>query len=66
MATEESIITVGEFKRMLKGCNDDVELYFSGLDFYRLKMRGDKLLQVEFNQQVYRNSEGNIVVDNLE
>tara|TARA_R110002072_G_scaffold85630_1_gene193815 strand:+ start:76 stop:234 length:159 start_codon:yes stop_codon:yes gene_type:complete len=41
---------------MLAGFDDGDELSFSGLDFYRLKRRGDDLVQVEFNQQVYKDS----------
>lgn len=46
-------ITVKDMKDMLDGYNDDDELDFSGLDFYRLKRRGSKNVQVEFNQLVY-------------
>ena len=31
-------------------------MQITGLDFYRLKRRGDDLVQVEFNQQVYKDS----------
>jgi hypothetical protein len=51
--------TVGVFKELLKGWPDDYVLTFSGvLDFYRLKSRGPKLVEVEFNQTVYRDSSG--------
>ncbi|WP_417446318.1 hypothetical protein [Kangiella sp.] len=60
-------ITVGEMKEMLQGWPEDMELYFNGLDFYRLKQRGEKLLQVEFNQLVYEEKEtGKVVIDNLD
>ncbi len=59
-------ITVGQLKLHLEGYDDDMELYFGGLDFYRLKQRGTNLVQVEFNQPVYRNEAGHVVVDNLE
>mgnify|MGYP003658813554 CR=1 FL=1 len=49
-------ITVGQLREMLAGFDDGDELSFSGLDFYRLKRRGDDLVQVEFNQQVYKDS----------
>ncbi|MCW5299289.1 hypothetical protein DXT88_14000 [Herbaspirillum lusitanum] len=60
------LLTIGDLKRMLAGFDDNDELDFSGLDFYRLKIRGPNLVQVEFNQQVYRNAEGDVVVENLE
>lgn len=59
-------ITVGQLKLHLESYDDDMELYFGGLDFYRLKQRGTNLVQVEFNQLVYRNEAGRVVVDNLE
>lgn len=59
-------ITVGELRRALEGYPDDYTLDFSGLDFYRLKQRGDTHVQVEFNQLVYRSPEGRVVVDNLD
>ena len=42
-------LTVGDLKSMLSGYENDMELNFSGLDFYRLKQRGPNLVQVEFN-----------------
>ena len=56
-------ITVGDLKRMLETHDDDAVLSFSGLDFYRLKQRGPKLVQVEFNQSVYEH-EGKVHVEN--
>jgi hypothetical protein len=66
MKNRPRLITVFELKAELNVFPNDMEIDFSGLDFYRLKQRGDNLVQVEFNQQVYRNQEGNVVVDNLE
>ena len=40
------------------------KLTFSGLTYNRLKQRGEKLLQIEFNEQVYRDSSNNVVVEN--
>ena len=57
-------ITVKELKERLSIFNDDCVVDFGGLDFYRLKLRGDKLLQVEFNQTVYKDASGKIVVEN--
>lgn len=62
----EMLITVGEFMEQLKNYPHETRLSFSGLDFYRLKWRADDLVQVEFNQIVYRNAEGNVVVENPE
>jgi len=60
-------ITVGQFKEMLEGANDDDELSFSGLDFYRLKRRGDDLIQVEFDQHVYKESAtGKVKIENFD
>ncbi|MBB1329494.1 hypothetical protein H5087_09055 [Pseudoalteromonas sp. SR43-7] len=50
-------LTVGDLKKQLAHYDDDVEITFNGLDFYRLKMRGENLVQIEFNQTVYKNTE---------
>ncbi|WP_421173899.1 hypothetical protein [Aeromonas enteropelogenes] len=60
-------ITVGELKRQLALWSDDTEVSFSGLDFYRLKGRGEKLVQIEFNQMVYKDKQsGKVVIENFE
>jgi len=56
-------ITIKEFIKLLQKENQDSELNFSGLDFYRLKDRGDSI-QVEFNQTVYKDEQGKVVVQN--
>lgn len=62
---EESLnITVGDLKRMLSAFPDDTELSFCGLDFYRLKWRGPTLVQVEFNQTVYKDKHGRVCIEN--
>ncbi|WP_216250317.1 hypothetical protein [Polynucleobacter sp. 71A-WALBACH] len=61
-----TLITVGQMKEYLSNYDDDCSLDFSGLDFYRLKQRSDKQIQVEFNQQVYRDANGLVVIENLE
>jgi hypothetical protein len=48
-----SEITVGGMIELLSGYPEDAVLHFEELDFYRLKIRGEKLLQVEFNEKVY-------------
>ncbi len=58
-------ITVGELRRELEVFPDDAELYFGGLTFYRLKTRGPKLVALEFNQQVYRHTDGTLVIEDL-
>lgn len=40
------------------------QLTFSGLTYYRPKERGEKLLQIEFDQTVYLDDAGLVVVDN--
>lgn len=66
MASERVTITVGQFREHLKVYPDDWTLDFCGLDFYRLKARGETLVQVEFSQPVYRDADGKIVVENLD
>lgn len=66
-------ITVGELLDQLKGYSRGTRVVFGsgpdGLDFYRLKHRGrdlksgDEILQVEFSQLVYRDSDGAFRVD---
>jgi len=57
-------ITVKELKDQLALYPDSYTIDFSGLDFYRLKHRGETHVQVEFNQLVYRTPEGRVVVEN--
>lgn len=57
------MITVGQMKRELELFDDDMELGFCGLDFYRLKKRGEDLVQVEFDQQVTIDNEGRVIID---
>ena len=56
-------VTVKELIEQLKVENQDLEIDFGGLDFYRLKDRGG-FLHVEFSQTVYLNEEGGVVVEN--
>jgi hypothetical protein len=58
-------ITIGELKEHLAGYPDHYALDFSGLQFYRLKQRGEEYVQLEFSQAVYLDKEGYVVVDNL-
>ena len=52
MAETPYTITVGELLDHLKHVPADTDLFFGAGDlaFYRTKWRGDKLLQIEFNQ----------------
>lgn len=58
-------ITVGDLIRQLQGHNPDHEVSFSGgdLEFYRLKQRGPTTVQIEFNQNVWREDNGTWHVD---
>ena len=55
-------ITVKRLREQLKNYPDDMELYFGGLEFYRLVEKGDKVI-VEFNQSVYEDK-GKVIVEN--
>jgi len=59
-------ITIAELKEKLAIYPNDSVIDFSGLDFSRVKSRGDKLVQIEFIQTVYRNAQGDVVVENHE
>ena len=56
-------ITVEKLIELLKLEDKNKTLYFGGLDFLRLKDRGD-LIQVEFNQTVSQDNDGNVQVQN--
>ena len=56
-------ITVEKFIELLQKEDQDKELVFSGLDFYRLKDRGD-IVQVEFSQTVFKDNTGKVIVEN--
>jgi hypothetical protein len=43
--------TVGDLRRDLSLYPDDMELYFEGLVYYRVKQRGENLLQIELNEK---------------
>jgi len=68
-------LTVGELIDQLSIFDRDARVFFGGskdaLVFYRLKHRGndidtgEELVQVEFNQQVFRNSDGNLVAEDV-
>lgn len=57
-------ISVGDLRRHLEPFGDDWEVSFSGLKFFRTKARGPKLVQIEFEQVVYLDEQGHVVVEN--
>ena len=60
------VVTVGFLKRQLDEYPDDFTIDFCGLEYYRVKRRGDTHVQLEFSQPVYVNDVGHVVVQNLE
>jgi hypothetical protein len=66
MKERPALQTVADLKRRLSIYPDHYEVDFSGLDFYRLKQRGEELIQVEFSQPVYRGADGRVIVENLD
>jgi len=59
-------ITVGQLRDALKHYPDDFEIGFSGLTYYRIKQRGDRLLQLEFNEAVSRTDDGKVSAVSLD
>lgn len=55
---EKHRITVGDLKERLQGYSDDTEITFGAtiaavpLVFYRVKRRGDDLVQIELNEAI--------------
>ena len=60
---ESHTIPLSTLLDQLVGLPKDTLVSFGGLDFYRIKPRGPGLVQVEFNQSVYRTSEDLLVVE---
>jgi hypothetical protein len=58
---EARTMTVGLLIDLLKSYPPDDELQFSGLTFFQLKRRGPGLVQMEFNEVVYRDDQGKLV-----
>ena len=54
---------VKDFIKELEKENQELELFFGGLDLYRTRQVGNHI-HVEFNQPVYLNQEGLVVVEN--
>ncbi|KIA81848.1 hypothetical protein QR66_02355 [Chromobacterium piscinae] len=59
-------INIGFLKSQLEGLPDHYTIDFCGLEFYRIKQRGETHVQLEFNQPVYLNEAGRVVVQNLD
>lgn len=68
MKKEDHTIPLTEFLEHLKPFIDNgaekYDVSFSGLDFYRTKLRSDTRIQIEFNEIVYRDKNDNVVVEN--
>lgn len=58
-------ITVGDLINALKNQDPNAELYFGGLDYYRVKYRGPNTVQIEFNQPVYLDENDHVVIENI-
>jgi hypothetical protein len=60
-------MTIGKLKRALEAYPDDFTIYFGcpELQFYRLKQQGEKSVQLEFDQNIYKD-EGVWYVDDFE
>lgn len=53
MSKGETVFTVGDLTEWLQGIPKSTELIFQGdLTFYRIKRRGENLVQMEFNQKI--------------
>lgn len=57
--------TVEELIKELSLHSPKAEVDFSGLSFQRFQRHGDDLVICEFDQQVYRDSQGNVIIENL-
>ncbi len=56
-------IDLGTLLQQLDGFPRDTRVSFSGLDFYRVKRRGPSMIQIEFNQAIYRTDEDLLVLE---
>jgi hypothetical protein len=59
-------ITVRELVKQLRAFPADAELFFGGLRFNRLKSRGDLLVQLEFQEQIYREQDGTLIANDVD
>jgi len=63
---ESHTTDLGTLLDQLEGLPRETRISFGGLDFYRVKRRGPDLVQIEFNQSVYRTDEDLLVVEDHE
>jgi hypothetical protein len=56
-------ITVGELRKTLENYPDDAEIHFEELTFYRVKQRGEKLVQIEFNEAIVGGNEATTIFE---
>ena len=61
---EERIPTIllKDLLAQLNGLPGDTRIGFSGLTFYRPKWRGQTMINIEFNEPIYPNSNGELVL----
>jgi hypothetical protein len=59
------VITIGDLKQYLAAYPDNYEIDFCGLTFNRLKQRGEKSVQIEFTQELYRTPEGTLIARDI-
>jgi len=64
MKREPPTISVGRLRQALALYHDDDLLSFGGLEYARIKSRGEHLAQVEFNELVFLDAAGRVVVQN--
>lgn len=55
-------ITLARLRQELNGLPDETNISFSGLSFYRIRPAGEGCVQVEFNEPVYLDPDGRVVV----
>lgn len=63
---ERHTTDLGTLLDQLEGLPRETQVYFGGLDFYRVKRQGPNSVQIEFNQSVYRTGEDLLVVQDHE
>ncbi|MUU79813.1 hypothetical protein [Winogradskyella endarachnes] len=56
-------ITVKDLIERLQKEDETLSVYFGGLDFYRVRQVGEHV-HIEFNQTVYQDDSGLVVVEN--
>jgi hypothetical protein len=61
---DDDLLTVGELQERLHAFPPDYKIFFgtNSLQFYRLKLRGPGLVQLEFSQVVSEDEAGNVSI----